>query len=114
MAKTTAKISGEKGTIPVKAMATKLVEVTTNEPRPFIDLGKYSKLIAALAGNVIAIFLAWLAVQFPQVATCVVGPDGTDACSLFGMFSQAQITAALMLLINSYFVYQAPPNNPPA
>lgn len=114
MAKTTAKVTGEKARIPVKTIPTKLVEVPANEPRPFIDLGKYSKLIAALAGNVIAIFLAWLAVQFPQIATCSIGPDGTDACSLFGMFSQAQITAALMLLINSYFVYQSPPNNPPA
>lgn len=114
MAKTTAKVSGEKAKKTVTMMPTKLVEVPVSQPRPFIDLGKYSKLIAALAGNVIAIFLAWLAVQFPQIATCGVGPDGVDACTVFGMFTQAQITGALMLLINSYFVYQAPANNPPS
>lgn len=91
----------------------KLVEQPAG-PRPFINLGRYSKLIAALAGNVIAIGIAWLAVQFPQIATCTIGPDGTDACTVFGMFTQAQITGALMLLLNSYFVYQAPANNPPS
>lgn len=78
------------------------------------SLGRYSKLIAAVAGNVVAIAIAWLAVQFPQIATCTLGPDGTDACTVFGMFTQAQITAALMVLVNTYFVYQAPANDPPA
>lgn len=113
MAKTTAKVTGEKVSKPVKMLPTKLIEVPVSQPRPFIDLGKYSKLIAALAGNIIAILLAWLAVQFPQIASCSIGPDGTDACTVFGMFTQAQITAALMVLINSYFVWQAPANNPP-
>lgn len=79
-----------------------------------MDLGRYSKLIGAIAGNLVAFFLAWLAVQFPAIATCTVGPDGTDACTVFGMFTQAQITGALVLAINSYFVYQFPANKPPA
>jgi hypothetical protein len=76
------------------------------------QLGRYSKLVAVVAGNVIAIFLAWLAVQFPQIAQCVVGPDGTDACTILG-FTQAQITGALMSLITTFFVYQSPANDPP-
>jgi hypothetical protein len=78
-----------------------------------MDFGRYSKLVGAVVGNVIAIALAWLAVQFPSIAQCSIGPDGTDACTIIG-FTQAQITAALMLLINSYFVYQFPANKPPA
>lgn len=78
------------------------------------QLGRYAKVIAAITGNVIAIALAWIAVQFPQIATCAPGPDGVDACTVFGMFTQAQITGALMLLINTYFVYQGPANDPPA
>ena len=78
-----------------------------------MDLGRYSKLIGAVAGNIVAIALAWLAVQFPAIATCTIGPDGTDACTVAG-FTQAQITGALMMAINSYFVYRFPPNKPPA
>lgn len=76
-------------------------------------IGRYSKVIAAIAGNVVAIALAWLALQFPAIAECRVGPDGTDACTILGV-TQAQITGALMLLVNTYFVYQAPANDPPA
>jgi hypothetical protein len=78
-----------------------------------MDLGRYSKLIGAIVGNVIAIALAWMAVQFPSIAQCTVGPDGTDACTVLG-FTQAQITGALMLLVNSFFVYAFPANKPPA
>lgn len=78
-----------------------------------MDLGRYSKLIAAIVGNVVAIALAWMAVQFPAIAECSIGPEGTDACTVAG-FTQAQITAALMMLVNSAFVYWFPPNKPPA
>lgn len=78
-----------------------------------MDLGRYSKLIGALVGNVVAILLAWLAVQFPSIATCVIGPDGTDACTVFG-FTQAQITGGLMLLFNTALVYAFPANKPPS
>lgn len=76
------------------------------------QLGRYAKLVSVIAGNIIAIFLAWLAVQFPQIATCGMGPDGTSACTVMG-FTQAQITAALMSIISTYFVYQGPANDPP-
>lgn len=78
-----------------------------------VQIGRYSKVIAAFAGNVIAIALAWLAVQFPAIAQCGIGADGLEFCSIAG-FTQAQITGALMLLINTYFVYQSPANDPPA
>lgn len=78
-----------------------------------MDLGRYSKLIGAIVGNIVAFALAWLAVQFPGIAECSIGPDGTDACTVAG-FSQAQITAALVLLVNSYTVYAFPANKPPA
>lgn len=93
-------------------MPTTKKDVIDPRPVPAFHLGPYSKLIAALAGNVVAIGIAWLAVQFPSIATCTVGPDGTDACVVFGMFTQAQITGALMLVFNSFFVWQAPPNVP--
>lgn len=78
-----------------------------------MDLGRYSKLIGALAGNVVAIAIAWLALQFPAIAECKPGPDGTEACAVFG-YNQAQITAALMTAFNAAFVYFFPPNRPPA
>lgn len=78
-----------------------------------MDFGRYSKLAGALIGNVVAIALAWMAVQFPSIAECTVGPEGTDACTVLG-FTQAQITAALMTLFNMWFVYAFPANKPPA
>lgn len=78
-----------------------------------MDLGRYSKLIGGFAGNLVAIFLAWAAVQFPSIAECRMGPDMTDACTIFGV-TQAQITGALMFAFNSYFVYAFPANKPPA
>lgn len=78
-----------------------------------MDLGRYSKLIGALIGNVVAIGLAWLALQFPSIAQCTVGPEGTDACTVMG-FTQAQITAALMTAFNMALVYWFPANRPPA
>lgn len=78
------------------------------------QLGRYSKLIAVVLSNVLAIFLGWLAVQFPQIATCAPGPDGVEACTVFGIFSQAQITAALMFFLSNYAVYKSPANDPPA
>jgi hypothetical protein len=78
-----------------------------------MDLGRYSKLIGAMIGNVVAIALAWFAVQFPGIAECSIGPEGTDACTILG-FTQAQITAALMTLFNMVLVYAFPANKPPA
>lgn len=74
---------------------------------------KYSKLFGALAGNLVAILLAWMAIQFPSIATCSVGADPAagELCSVLG-FDQAQITAALMVVFNSAFVYFFPPNKP--
>ena len=74
-------------------------------------LGSYSKLIGALVGNVVAMVLVYLASQ--GLATCTAGPDGTTACAIWG-FSQAQITATVLTVINAIFVYLAPANSPPA
>lgn len=81
-------------------------------------MGRYNKLIGALLGNAVAILLAWLAIKFPAFATCVPvlnAPEATadQVCSVLG-FDQTQITAALMLIFNSAFVYAFPPNKPPA
>lgn len=78
-----------------------------------MDLGRYSKLIGSFTGSAVAIILAWMAVQFPSIAQCTVGPDGTDACVVLG-FTQVQITAALMAVLNMVFVYSFPANRPPA
>lgn len=83
-----------------------------------MNLQRYSKLIAAIAGNVVAIGLAWIAVQFPGVADCVAVPadalqaaDFDQVCTVLG-FSQAQITGGLMFAVNTAFVYFFPPNKP--
>jgi len=73
---------------------------------------RYNKLIGALVGNLVAILLAWLAVQFPGIAECtpVTGQE-FEACTALG-FSQAQLTGGLMLVVNSAFVYLFPANRP--
>lgn len=73
-------------------------------------LGSYSKIIGALLGNVIAIAIAYLASK--GLATCV-GAGDTEVCTVAG-FTTAQITAAVMVVFNSAFVYFFPANNPPA
>lgn len=74
-------------------------------------MGSYSKLIGALVGNVVAMVLVYLASQ--GLATCTAGPDGTTACAIWG-WSQAQITATAISVINMLFVYAFPPNRPAA
>lgn len=85
-----------------------------------MNLQHYSKFIAAIAGNTVAILLAWLAVQFPGVADCTAIPadalqaaDFDQVCTVLG-FSQAQITGALMFIVNSAFVWAFPANKPAA
>jgi hypothetical protein len=78
-----------------------------------MDLGRYSKLIGAVLGNIVAIVIAYLATKEWAGATCTLGPDGTEACVLLG-FTQAQITATLMTGVNALFVYAFPANRPAA
>lgn len=79
-------------------------------------MSRYNKLIAAITGNVVAILVAWLAVQFPAVAECAPAPAEvaeavTEVCTVLG-FSQTQITAALMFIINAVFVERWAANKP--
>jgi peptidoglycan hydrolase-like protein with peptidoglycan-binding domain len=97
----------------VEEAVEKKVEKEKEKTSGQVDLGRYSKLIAALAGNVIGVALVWFAMQFPSVATCAVGPDGTDACTILG-FTQAQITGFVMASFNTARVYWFPANKPPA
>lgn len=77
-----------------------------------MNLGNYSKLIGALVGNVVAIILAWLAINSPAIAECVPVPETTESvCNIFG-FSQVQVTAALMAIFNMIFVERFPANKP--
>lgn len=78
-----------------------------------MDLGRYSKFIGALVGNGVAIGIAWLVLHVPAITTCTPGPEGTTACTVIG-FTQAEITATLMLAISSAAVYLFPHNSPPA
>jgi hypothetical protein len=77
-----------------------------------MNLAPYSKLIAALAGNVVAILLSYVATHWTGIATCSL-VEGVQTCTAFGL-SQAQITAGLMTVVNSAFVYFAPKNTPTA
>lgn len=76
-------------------------------------MGSYSKLIAAVLGNVIAIVIAYLAGK--GLATCVPGatPDADQVCTVAG-WTTGQITAGLMTVVNAAFVYLFPANKPPA
>lgn len=73
-------------------------------------MGNYSKLYGALVGNIVAIALAYAATKWTGVAACSVA-DGVQTCTAFG-FSQAQITAGLMILVNAAAVYAFPANKP--
>jgi hypothetical protein len=73
-------------------------------------MSQYSKLIGALVGNLVAILLAYIATKWTGVAECTI-VDQVQTCTAFG-FSQAQITGALMMGINSFFVWWFPPNKP--
>lgn len=69
---------------------------------------QYSKLIGALLGNLVAILIAYAATKWTGIAECTLA-DGVQTCTAFG-FSQAQITAGLMTLVNALFVYFFPAN----
>ncbi len=75
----------------------------------------YSKLIAAVVGNLVGIAVVWLSFQVPGIVECaaVADPELPDACTVLG-FEQAQITAAVMAVLNSAFVFFFPPNRPEA
>lgn len=66
-------------------------------------MATYSKLIAALLGNVIAIVMVYGATK--GFGSC----DLMGNCSLLG-FTTTQIQGAAVLLVNSIFVHQAPAN----
>lgn len=77
-------------------------------------MAKYSKLIAGILGNIVAILIAFVAFQFPALTEC--RPTTLDitaaidqVCTIFG-FGQAQITAALMVAVNALFIERAPAN----
>lgn len=75
--------------------------------------GSYNKLAYAIIGNLVAMLMVWLATK--GFATCVPGPTNAldQICTVAG-FTTAQITGAVLTLINSVAVYAAPKNNPPA
>lgn len=77
-----------------------------------MDLGRFSKLIGAVVGNLVAIALAYAATRWSGVAECSI-VDTVETCTAFG-FSQAQITSVLMLGVNALAVYAFPANRPPA
>lgn len=68
-------------------------------------MSNYSKLIAGIVGNLVAIVFAYFAFR----GWGEVGPDG--AITLFGM-SQTAVTASLMLIVNAIFIERAPANKP--
>ena len=74
-------------------------------------MGTYSKLIGSLVGSIVAFALAWLAVK--GLAVCTAGPDGTQACAIWGI-SDSQITGAITAIISAGFVFSFPKNSPPS
>lgn len=65
-------------------------------------MGKYSKLIGAIAGNIVAMIFIYLGTK--GLAECSV-VNGEEICKVFG-FSSTQVAVAVMGVINSYFVWQ--------
>jgi hypothetical protein len=77
-------------------------------------MGRFSKLIGAIAGNAVGILLVWLAMKVPALAECkVVAGVDAEACTLLG-FTQTEVTGAVLAVLNSAFVYFFPANKPPA
>lgn len=74
-------------------------------------LGNYSKLIAAVVGNAIAILIVYLGTKGTATCTPPLTPDGDQLCTVFG-FTTAQITGAVLAVINTAFVYFFPANKP--
>lgn len=74
-------------------------------------MGTYSKLIGSIVGSLVGMLLAWLAVK--GLATCTPGPDGTQACAVWGI-SDAQITAAVVSAVGGLLVWAFPKNQPPS
>lgn len=70
-------------------------------------MGNYSKLIGGIVGSLVGMLFAYLAVK--GLATCVPGPDGTQACSLWGI-SDSQITAGVVALVANLLVWAFPKN----
>ena len=71
-------------------------------------MSNYSKLIAAVLGNVVAIGLITL--SFNGVATCTPNVEPSlSTCTLLG-FSGTQILATLQLVLAGLFVERAPAN----
>lgn len=70
-------------------------------------MSAYSKLIASVIGSVVAMVLVYLAGK--GIATCTAAPDGTQACTIFGI-ADTQVTAAAVALISAVFVWLGPKN----
>lgn len=71
-------------------------------------LGRYNKLIAAIIGNLVGVALVYFASL--GYSTCTV-VEGVEMCSMFG-YSQAEITTAVLFIVNTLAVYIAPKNSP--
>jgi hypothetical protein len=71
-------------------------------------MSNYSKLIAAVAGNLIAILLVYLGTK--GLATCTAATADVDQVCTVAGFTTAQITGAVMLVLNAIFVHFAPAN----
>jgi len=72
-------------------------------------LGNYSKLIGAIVGSLVGMLFTWLAIK--GLAVCTPGPDGTQACSVWGI-SDSQITAGAVSLVTWLLVWAFPKNQP--
>ena len=73
-----------------------------------MDFAKYSKLIASVVGDLVGVGAGWLAFKVPALATCTGVPE---TCTVLGL-GQAEITAALMIVINAILVERSRANAP--
>lgn len=74
--------------------------------------GNYSKLAGSIAGGIVGnlVALAFVYAGFKGWATCT-DVNSVESCTLFG-FTAAQVTGAIVALINPIFVYIAAANVP--
>lgn len=79
----------------------------------------WSAFLGAIIGSIVSFALGWIATKVPGLATCAADAAGQQACtiSVFGhAYSQAEITAALLTIVMTWFsthgVASAPANKP--
>lgn len=72
-----------------------------------MDLSRYSKVIAAVVGNLVGAALVWASFKTPMAQCGLV--EAKQVCTLLGM-GEGEITAIVLMIVNGLFVGFGPKN----